>query len=173
MSAVSIGVTPHIIHDSPILHPVNNYLIWFSRSAEAPYNIRMLQPHPDGNLLMEFLPAVSHITERPSRERGFITFSRFIRPSSSSLVASLILLRHTLLLFEFFCTSSPLRTSANPPEAKSSASTLRALLEIMYDPGSTPRSPQVLHKACKTFGNKLALMFSTWSACSGGQGRAG
>lgn len=169
MSAVSIGVTPHIIHDRPILHPVDNYLIWFSRSAEALHNIWMLQSHPDGSFLVEFLSAVSHVTERPWGKVEFITFSRFIRSSSLSLAACLILLRHTLLLFEFSSTSSPLRTSANPPEAKSFSSVFKTLLETMYDPGSTLRSPQVLHKACKTFGNKLVPKFSNWSACSRGQ----
>jgi hypothetical protein len=163
MSAAGGGVIPDIIHDLPIFHPVNNHLMWIDCSTEALDNVRMLQSHPDGDLLVKRLVTVDRVNRPIRREGGLLTFSLSLRSFSPSLPATLFVLRQTLLLFEFSLTSSPLRTLAKPPEANSFSSTLETPSEIIYESGSTPRLPQVLHKACKACWNRSAFKFSTCS----------
>lgn len=151
MCAASVGVISEVIHNFPVLHPIDNYLMWVGRSAEASDDVRMLQSYPEGDLLVERLTIVVCIRGPVWKGCECLTFSLSFRPFSPSLTVTLIDLRDTCLRFMFFSTSSPLHTSAKPPEANFFSSFLETPSEMTYDLGSTPRLPQVFHRAYKAF----------------------
>ena len=64
MRAANVRVVPDIAHDFPVLHPINDYLMRMVCSAKALNNVRMLQSHPERDLLVE------RLNERESHQRA-------------------------------------------------------------------------------------------------------
>ena len=163
MCAADVGVLPNIFHDFPTSHPINDYLMRMGRSPETLDNIRMLQPHPEGDLLIERLKTINCVNGPSPKESNSPTFSFSFRSFPPPLTVTLIALRQTFLRLKLSSTSSPFHTSAKPPEANSFACFLDTPSESRYDLGSTPRLLQMLHNACKTCWNKFVLKLSSLS----------
>ena len=106
MSTVGVVVSIHVIQYLAIRHQIHHYLRWIGCGAEALDNIRMLQSHPYGDLLVKYLVAVSCVNELGEKEDELHTFSISLR---SSMTVTLIALIHTPV---FLPMNSPCHTSA-------------------------------------------------------------